>query len=312
MKLLEKAQFGFIGGFPSPNEAKATAELAERLNFDSLWVGDHVAFPVPILDSLMQLALVSAFTDKLIIGTCVFLLPLRNPTVVAKQVATLDRMTGGNRVIFGVGIGGEFPNEYAACGVDVRERGARLSAGIPALKALWKDEEVSYDSEFYQFDKVRMLPAPPTNGGPPIWCGGRAEAALIRAAQMADGYVSYAVNAAMFSDSLNQIEREFERAGRDQTFDTGHLLFIRIDNDFETAHEAATKHLSQRYAMDFSRPAKKYSALGTPADIAEVMSGYYEAGVRHFILDLVGPMADRNSQLERFVSEVKPLLSFPT
>ena len=310
MKLLDQVQFGFIGGFPSPDEAKATVEIAEQLNFDSLWVGDHVAFPVPILDSLMQLALASAYSSKLVLGTCVFLLPLRNPTVVAKQVATLDRMTGGDRVIFGVGIGGEFPNEYVACGVDVHERGARLSAGIPALKTLWKDEEVSYDSEFYKFDKVRMLPAPPTVGGPPIWCGGRAKSALKRAARIADGYVSYAVNAPMFADSLKQIEQEFERTGRQQDFGTGHLLFIRIDKDFESAHKVATKYLSQRYAMDFSKPAKKYSALGTPADVAEVISGYYEAGVRHFVLDLVGPMAERQAQLEQFANEVRPLLSF--
>jgi len=310
MILQDTVQYGFIGGFPTPREAKATVELAELLGFDSLWVGDHVAFPVPILDSLLQLAMASAFSTRLILGTGVFLLPLRNPTVVAKQVATLDHMTGGNRVIFGVGIGGEFPNEYAACGVNVHERGARLSAAIPALKALWKDEEVSYSSEFYQFENIRMLPTPPTKNGPPIWCGGRAEAALKRAARIGDGFISYAVNAAMFSDSMKIIEQESERCGRDQNFGTGHLLFIRIDDDHETAHKVATKYLSQRYAMDFSRPAKKYSALGKPADVAEVISGYYEAGVRHFVLDLVGPMADRKDQLIRFTNEVKPLLSF--
>ncbi|MBV1907445.1 MAG: TIGR03619 family F420-dependent LLM class oxidoreductase [Pseudomonadales bacterium] len=310
MILQDEVKFGFIGGFPDPVEARETVELAEELQFDSLWVGDHVAFPVPILDSMLQLALASAFTSKLMLATGVFLLPLRNPTLVAKQVATLDRMTGGDRVIFGVGIGGEFPNEYAACGVDVKERGARLTAAIPALKELWKNEEVSYTSKFYHFDKVRMLPAPPTAGGPPIWCGGRAKAALDRAARIADGYISYAVNAEMFADSLKRIEEEMERNKREQAFGTGHLLFVRIDDDFETAHKIATQHLSNRYGMDFTKPAKRYSALGKPADVAKVIAGFYEAGVRHIVLDLVGPLAERKEQLTRFAKEVRPLLPF--
>lgn len=310
MKLKNNCQFGFMGGFPSAASAKETVELAEQLAFDSLWVGDHIAFPVPIQDSMMQLALASAHSTALTLGTCVYLLPLRHPTIVAKQVATLDFITGGNKVVFGVGIGGEFPNEYAACGVDVSERGARLTAAIPALKKLWTGEKVSYKSKFYEFDDVTMLPAPPTHGGPPIWCGGRAKAALTRAARIADGYVSYAIDADRYKNTLQIIGEEFESAGRDQTFDTGHMLFIRIDDDFESAHKTATQHLSKRYAMDFSKPAKRYGALGKPADVAEIVAGYFEAGVRHFILDLTGPLSDRENQLQRFAEEVRPLLSF--
>jgi len=310
MQLNEGVQFGFIGGFPDATAAKATVAIAEELGFDSLWVGDHVAFPVPMLDPLLQLALASAFSTKLTLGTGVYLLPLRHPTVVAKQVSTLDLMTGGDRVIFGVGIGGEFPNEYAACGVDVHERGARLSAAIPALKELWKGKPASYKSEFYQFEKVDMLPAPATAGGPPVWCGGRAKAALSRAARIADGYLSYAITADMFADSLEFISEEFEKQGREQIFSTGHLLFIRIDDSYEAAHKTATEHLSQRYAMDFSKPAKKYGALGKSEDVAQIISGYYQAGVRHFVLDLVGPFSEREEQLQRFSHEVIPLLSF--
>jgi len=310
MILNDQVQFGFMAGFQEPKTAKATVEIAEALNFDSLWVGDHVAFPVPILDPLLQLALASAYTSTLTLGTGVYLLPLRHPTVVAKQVTTLDFMTGGDRVIFGVGIGGEFPNEYAACGVDVHQRGSRLSASIPALKKLWTGESVSYSSEHYSFEDVTMLPAPRTQGGPPIWCGGRAKPALTRAAQIADGYISYAITPTMFSDALSFLEAEFDRQGRDQTFDTGHLLFIRIDDDYESAFETANKHLSQRYAMDFSKATKKYCALGKPEHVAEVLTGYHQAGVRHFVLDLVGPPKDREEQLRRFAEEVKPLLSF--
>ena len=310
MILSETTQFGFMAGFQEPATAKATVELAEELGFDSLWVGDHVAFPMPILDPLLQLALASAYTSTLTLGTGIYLLPLRHPTVVAKQVTTLDFMTGGDRVIFGVGIGGEFPNEYAACGVDVHERGARLTASIPALKELWTGETVSYSSPFYTFDNVTMLPAPRTQGGPPVWCGGRAKPALTRAAQIADGYISYAITSTMFSDALQFLEQEFDRQGREQPFGTGHLLFIRIDDDYDTSFKTANEHLSKRYAMDFSKATKKYCALGKPEHVAEVLSGYYEAGVRHFVLDLVGPVSDREEQLRRFSEDVKPLLSF--
>ncbi|MBL4866564.1 MAG: TIGR03619 family F420-dependent LLM class oxidoreductase [Pseudomonadales bacterium] len=310
MILKDDIKFGFMSGCPNPTEAKATVELAEELGFDSLWTGDHVAFPVPILDPMMQLSLASAYTTKLILGTGIYLLPLRHPTVVAKQVATLDFMTGGDRVIFGVGIGGEFPNEYAACGVNVRERGARLTASIPALKKLWTGENVSYDNDFYPFENVTMLPAPPTPGGPPVWCGGRAKAALTRAAKIADGYISYSITADMFADALKFIDEELDRQGRKIEFGTGHLLFMRIDDDYETAYKHANKHLTRRYAMDFSNATKKYCALGKPADVAETISGYYAAGVRHIVLDLVGPLSQREEQLKRFAHEVKPLLSF--
>ncbi|MBV1881904.1 MAG: TIGR03619 family F420-dependent LLM class oxidoreductase [Pseudomonadales bacterium] len=310
MILKDEMKFGFMSGCPTPAEAKATVNLAEDLEFDSLWVGDHVAFPVPILDPLMQLSLASAYTTKLMLGTGVYLLPLRHPTVVAKQVATLDFMTGGDKVIFGVGIGGEFPNEYAACGVDVHERGARLTSSIPALKQLWTGEKVSYDDRFYPFENVTMLPAPPTAGGPPVWCGGRAKAALTRAARIADGYISYSITADMFADALKFIDDELERQKREVAFGTGHLLFMRIDDDYETAFEHANKHLTRRYAMDFSKATKKYCALGKPEDVAETISAYYDAGVRHIVLDLVGPLSQKDEQLTRFAKEVKPLLSF--
>ncbi|MDA1097924.1 MAG: LLM class flavin-dependent oxidoreductase, partial [Proteobacteria bacterium] len=92
---------------------------------------------------------------------------------MAKQIATIDLLTEG-RFIFGVGVGGEFPKEYEACGVPRHERGARLSEGIAVLRKLWTGEAVSNGGKFYPFEDVRMTPPPAQPGGPPIWCGGRA------------------------------------------------------------------------------------------------------------------------------------------
>jgi len=282
--------------------------LAESLGFDSLWVGDHIAFAVPILDPLLQLAQAAAHSDRLLFGTSVFLLPLRHPTPVAKQVATLDRLCDG-RLIFGVGVGGEFPREYEACGVPVAERGARLSEAIPLLRRLWSGEPVASEGRFYPFRELRMLPRPIQRPGPPIWCGGRSPKALERIARMGDGWLSYVVTPAMFREGIGAIARASEAAGRKhERFGTGHLLFVRIDDAYERALDDATAHLSQRYAMDFRKPALRYAALGRPADVAEKIAAFHAAGVRHVLLDHVGPLPERAAQLERFAREVRPLL----
>src|SRR5688572_21897476 len=115
-------------GVEVPHRADLLGPLAtgaEALGFDSVWIGDHVAFHNPTLDSLTALAYVAALTRRVRIGPCVYLLALRHPTIAAKMVASLDVLSGG-RVVFGVGVGGEFAKEFEASGVPPRERGARV------------------------------------------------------------------------------------------------------------------------------------------------------------------------------------------
>ncbi|MFI5316325.1 MAG: LLM class flavin-dependent oxidoreductase [Myxococcota bacterium] len=308
LPLEPRARFGVITGLPSRDAVRATVELVEGLGFESLWVGDHVAFPIPILDPLLQLAQAAAHARTLSLGTGVYLLPLRHPVLVAKQVATLDLLCEG-RLIFGVGVGGEFPREYEACGVPVRERGARLSEAIPLLRQLWTGEPVASASRHFAFPEVRLLPRPAQPDGPPIVCGGRNPAALERIARMGDGWISYVVTPEMFREGLEQIARSAESAGRRLTrFESAHLLFARIDDDYERALDVATAHLSRRYAMDFRKAAARYAALGPPADVAAKLAAFSASGVRHFVLDFVGPPAERDAQLERFAREVRPLL----
>src|SRR5262249_19619584 len=128
---------------PTIDEVQALVRLVDDCGYDSLWVGDHVAFAVAILDPLLQLAQPAVVSRRLRLGTNVYLVPLRHPVPVGKQVATLDHLCEG-RLIFGVGIGGEFPKEFEACGVALNERGARLSAAISLLRRLWTGEPVSY------------------------------------------------------------------------------------------------------------------------------------------------------------------------
>lgn len=306
LPLEDVLRVGFITATPSVEAARRTAETAEELGFDSLWVGDHIAFAVPILDPLLQLAQVACFSRRLTLGTSVYLLPLRHPVLVAKQVATLDLLSGG-RLVFGVGVGGEFPGEYAACGVPVGERGARLSEALALLRRLFRGESVEHRGRFYPIPATRLRPPPLQPGGPPIWCGGRSDAALRRCGRMADGWVSYVVTPSRYREGLETIAKA--ATGREiERFGTGHLLFVRIDDSSESALDAAAAHLSERYAMDFREAARRYAALGRPEDVAERIDAFREAGVRHLVLDPVGPVAERDEQLARFAAEVRPLL----
>jgi probable F420-dependent oxidoreductase len=293
---------------PRIDELVEVVELVDRCGYDSLWMGDHVSFPIPMMDPLLMIAQAAVVSRRLIFGTGVYLLPLRHPAPVAKQVSTLDHLTEG-RFIFGVGVGGEFPKEYELCGVPITERGARLSEGMKVLRKLWSGEAASHDSPFYKFDDIPMQPPARQAGGPPIWVGGRSDAALRRAGRLSDGYVSYVVTPEMFTDALGKIDVAAQQAGRNiESFGTGHLLFMRIDDTYEQALDAATETLSTRYAMDFRKAAQRYAALGTPAQVAEKIREFHAAGVRHIMLDLLGPYDQRNAQIERFAAEALPLL----
>jgi alkanesulfonate monooxygenase SsuD/methylene tetrahydromethanopterin reductase-like flavin-dependent oxidoreductase (luciferase family) len=121
--------------------------------------------------------------------------------------------------------------------------------------------------------------------------------------------VSYVVTPDMFRASLEKIADAAHAAGRSADgFGTGHLLFARLDDSYEQALDTATESLSVRYAMDFREPAKRYCALGAPGDMAARVREYYDAGVRHLVMDFVGPYEQRDQQIERFAAEVMPLL----
>jgi alkanesulfonate monooxygenase SsuD/methylene tetrahydromethanopterin reductase-like flavin-dependent oxidoreductase (luciferase family) len=153
-----------------------------------------------------------------------------------------------------------------------------------------------------------MQPPPRQAGGPPIWCGGRSEAALRRTGRLGDGWLAYVVTPEMYGAGLKKIaaaarERSLTRFG------SGLLLFTRLDHTYEQALEAATITLSQRYAMDFRRAVERYAAIGRPEQVAESIRVFFAVGVRHVLLDFVGPYEDRHEQIQWFARDVLPLLA---
>src|ERR1700751_2201217 len=203
---------------PTIDEMHTLVELVDRAGYDSLWVGDHISFPLSIFDPLLRLAKAAVVSRRLQLGTAVYLLPLRHPTPVAKQVSTLDHLTEG-RFVFGVGVGGEFPKEYEACGVPIAERGARLSESLTVLRKLWSGEPASHAGRFFQFEGGMMQPPSRQVGGPLIWCGGRSDAAMRRIGGLADGWMSYVVTPDMFRQGLEKIGAAADATGR--SFDRG-------------------------------------------------------------------------------------------
>jgi len=189
-----------------PEQMAPVAQRAEGLGFESVWVAEHLVFPAqirsrypyakegvppinpatPLLDPLLVLMQVAALTERIRLGTNVYILPLRHPISVARMVTTLDVLSRG-RVSFGVGLGW-LEEEFTAVGVDFATRAGRTREAIRALRALWTEEAPSFAGRYVAFPPVRFEPKPVQRPHPPILVGGESEAALRRAAALGDGW----------------------------------------------------------------------------------------------------------------------------
>jgi probable F420-dependent oxidoreductase len=286
------------------------ARAFEAGGFDSVWAGDHVSFYVPILESLTLLSFVAGATERVKVGSSVYLVPLRHPTTTAKVVSTLDVLSGG-RLLFGVGVGGEFPPEFEASGVPVGERGSRTDEAIALLRRLWSEDGVAHEGKHFRFGPVSLDPKPVRSGGPPIIVGGRKPPALRRAGRLGDGYISHMCAAETYGQNLDAIRRHAEAAGRrDVPFETAAFLFTILDDDYERALDGAANLLQMIYNRPFRDAAKKYCLLGRPADCLEQLQAFADAGCRHFVLS---PLMDPDDfatracgDLVRAIKAIKP------
>jgi len=278
------------------------ARRAEALGFDSLWAGDHVSFHVPLVDSLSLLSFVAGATERVQLGTAVYLLPLRHPTHVAKSAAALDLLSNG-RLVFGIGVGGEYPPEFEASGVRVEDRGSRMDEAIPLLRRFWTEERVAHQGRHFRFGPVTLAPRPARPGGPPLWIGGRAPAAMRRAGRLGDGYISTMTAAERYRANLDAIGAAAGEAGRRiESFGTGALLFTVLGKREEAVARAAAL-LGTIYRRDFKDAAPRYALCGEPADCLETMRRFADAGVRHFVL---APLMDPTELMERAAAEILP------
>jgi len=214
--------FGAQLSMHPPAEQFALVQRLEAIGYDSVWTGDHLSFHNPLYESLTLLASYVPITRRIKLGIAVYLLALRAPAVAAKMAATLDVLSGG-RLVFGVGVGGENPKEFELCGVPHQERGARVTEGIDVVRTLWRDTPATFNGRFTRFTSVSIDPKP-IQQPPPIWIGGRSDAALTRAGRQGDGWVSYVVQADRYAQSLDKIRAAAADAGRSlDGFTAAHL-----------------------------------------------------------------------------------------
>jgi probable F420-dependent oxidoreductase len=282
------------------------ARLAEAIGCDSLWVGDHIAFAVSILDPLLQLAQAAVIGRRLTLGTNVYLLPLRHPVLVARQLSTLAELAPG-RLTFGIGVGGEDRHEIEVCGVDPRTRGRRMDECLEVLGDLLAGEPVSFEGEFFSLRDALIVPAP--NPPIPLVVGGRSGAAVRRAARLGDGWLAIWVSPRRFGSAVAQIGEEAGAAGRDGVA-WEHALNVWCG--FGTSRDEGRSHLAPAMEAFYRVPFgsfERYSPYGTPEQVAEFLAPYVDAGCSVF--NLIPRAADAAAAIASTVTAVaRPIRIF--
>lgn len=267
-------------GLMNPAEA---ARAAEELGFDIAFVGDHLSFNPPWLECIACLAAASASTTRLLLGTSVVLAAMREPAWLAKQIATLQFLSGG-RLLLGVGVGGENPAEWEAVGVPVRERGRRTDAFLEALPRLLEGRAGRVGPPVdLPIPELRPAAEPPT-----LWIGGRADAALRRAARFADGWLGAFVDADGIPRQRERLGELAREAGRAEAPRIGLSVFINVCDEIARGREEAGEYFGGLYRLPLER-VERYCLIGPPEHVVEGLIRYVEAGVSLFTLVAVAP-----------------------
>jgi len=212
------------------------AEAAERLGFDSVWAAHHVVLPyeresrypyqrsgtevamtpgMQWLDPIVTLSAIAAVSERVRLGTSVFVLPYRDPVTLAAELAALDVLSEG-RLVLGVGVGW-MREEFEAIGIPAAERGARTDEHLQVMKTLWSEDPASFEGRFTRFENVVLATTPRTEGGPPIWIGGNTDAALRRALRFGSGWHGFEVFPEEIADLRERLGRLAVEGGRDPT-----------------------------------------------------------------------------------------------
>jgi alkanesulfonate monooxygenase SsuD/methylene tetrahydromethanopterin reductase-like flavin-dependent oxidoreductase (luciferase family) len=277
-------------GRPAAGPLLALAERAENLGYDSVWVGDSV-LARPRHEPITLLAGVAARTRRVKLGTAVLLPALRNPVLLAHQVATLDQVSEG-RVILGIGIASDVPNiraEFLAAGVPFEKRVGTMMEGMRLCKALWSGTPVDWDGRWHVGQGV-LGPTPAQPGGPPIWGGGSAPAALERAAKHFDGWFPNGPDAKGWGEQWRKVQAIAREAGRNPgDLEAALYLTLTVDEDAARAERRMDDFLSAYYGQRPDVMKKRQACFSGPAAAAaEWLSGYVREGASYLVLRFAG------------------------
>ncbi|RKT56129.1 LLM class flavin-dependent oxidoreductase [Saccharothrix australiensis] len=297
-----------LGAPTEPGLLVPFARRAEELGFDGLWTQDTVGGANPSLDGLHVLSHLAAVTRRVRLGIGVLYSGRRNPAVLARELATIDRLSGG-RLTVGLGVGNAHHRPaLAALGIDTGRPVRRLVEGIGVLRALWSGGD--HHGELYSFSGVRSQPAPVQRPGPPIWLGARAEPALRRAARIADGWLGAApVSSAEFLRQLDVVRRELADTGRDPAgFAVAKCVYLAVEDAEWRARARLTPAFDRAFGgnpvYDSTGMADRVAVFGPPDRCAERLRELVEAGVDELVLY---PVYDRLAQLDACAEVVAAL-----
>jgi alkanesulfonate monooxygenase SsuD/methylene tetrahydromethanopterin reductase-like flavin-dependent oxidoreductase (luciferase family) len=302
-----------VGVFPpldvmtgGPARLREFLAAADEAGFDHVCWGDHVSFFIGVgFDGMLAATALAAAHPTLPVYTAVYLLPLRHPVLVARQLADFAMLAPG-RLTFGVGVGGEDRHEVAICGVDPKTRGRRMDECLEVVRALLTSEPTTFHGEFFDIDDALIAPAPAERV--PIVVGGRSDAAVRRVGRLGDGWLGIWNSPRRFAEVVGLVDEEAERAGRsDHPRRHGMQVWCGIGADHNEARAALAPAMQAFYQIPFER-FEKYSPAGTPDEVATFLAPYVEAGCTSF--NLIPQASDPQVALEG-AAEVKRLLAQP-
>jgi probable F420-dependent oxidoreductase len=316
-----------LQGQSSFDETLRECERAEAVGFDSVWLGEHHNNPILHPAPLIGLAAVASRTTRIHLGTGVLLLPLYHPMLVAEEGAMVDMISGG-RLILGIGAG-YAPEEFAAFGYSLKERGSRLEEGAALLSRLWTEGHVTHHGKHYQLHDATVAPRPAQRPRPPIWFGAWAEAAIDRAARLGDAWF---VGPSASLEEIAPCARLYQKACGDNGKGEGEIALFRYvfvaSSTQEAARSAGSQYLEAFERMYFRWPhpvvkrpegqltierlAENRIILGDPKTCIDAIDRFRKAlNVKHLVCRFSVPGISRQaceSSVDLFSREVMPAL----
>jgi probable F420-dependent oxidoreductase len=296
-----------LGSDRKPEEILEFVDYLDALDVDSLWVSDRLVSSALSFEPITFLSYIAGRLARMKFGTSTLVLSTRNPVILAKELATLDFISQG-RFFPAVGLGSDDAKDFAAVGVNKKDRAQRSDESIVLMRRLWTEESVSFDGKFFSIKDVTITPRPWQKGGPPLWIGGRSQAALRRTGRLGDGWLVSAVSAAEVADGIKSIRAYAAEAGRAVPEDHyGVLLPFYFAASTAEAYESARDSIRPRPELS----PFEFTALGTPDDVRQRIQEYINAGATKFVMRPCGPFEGWREQTEILAREVISPLQTP-
>ena len=298
------------GETPDVDAILAYARRAEELGFESLWAWDHILLGVepafPILDSLSILAAIAARTERIKLATGILVLPLRNPVVAAKVLASIDHISKG-RLLVGVAAGW-YAREFDAVGIPFKQRGRIMDRNLDVLVRLWTEDQVTLRVDELNLRQAVMAPRPYQRPHPPIVVGGYVDAVFRRVARRGDGWLAYFYTPESFRSSWSKILEYAGEAGRDPSRLTAtNQLAIYVGKSRDVVEEPMRHWLSTEWdTASWSESTIEHAIVGSVDECVAQLRRHVESGVHRIVLL---PYRYQPEQVELIAREVLPRLA---